>query len=561
MPTAPVRLLDGLISHWKLEESSGTRNDSHGTNHLTDNNTVTGASGKLGNAAQFTRANGEWLSITDNPSLSIGAAQSFTWACWIYPDTLDLCSVIQKNDDFIGAVTAEYELYISGRPRFTVGDGVSNSADTDGPSINTGEWSLCIAWYSHADAKIYLQVNNGALYEAAVGFSLYDSTRPLAIGNFSGGGTSFAFNGRMDSVSFWKRALTTAERAALWNNGSGLPYESFLRTPITARGRPVFRSVARYFPLLPTPFFGSGTPSEPPASGVSGSAAVTLGALTSSAAGTVDVSGATSATLAALTSSSAGAVAVTGSGGGTLAAVTSSSAGAVAVAGTLSGTLAAVTGSSAGTVEVAGSTSQTLGALTSSAAGTVDVAGTLTQTLGALTVSSEGTVASGPTGALNVTLGALTAASEGTVAISGTASVTLGGLTSSATGAVAVTGTGGGTLGGATVASAGIVEASGTVAQTLGQLTGSSAGQVAVAGSVSVTLGGVTAASAGAVAVAGSVNQTLGALTVVATAGSIVENVPNIWYATHRPRTVVATPRGRVWTSKLREREWNSNPS
>ena len=34
-----------LTSYWNLYEASGTRNDSHSTNHLTDNNTVTGAVG------------------------------------------------------------------------------------------------------------------------------------------------------------------------------------------------------------------------------------------------------------------------------------------------------------------------------------------------------------------------------------------------------------------------------------------------------------------------------------------------------------------------------------
>ena len=34
-------LKTSLISYWNLDEDSGTRNDSHGTNHLTDNNTVT----------------------------------------------------------------------------------------------------------------------------------------------------------------------------------------------------------------------------------------------------------------------------------------------------------------------------------------------------------------------------------------------------------------------------------------------------------------------------------------------------------------------------------------
>jgi len=43
---AGASIKTNLISHWLLNEASGTtRNDSHGTNHLTDNNTVTTAPG------------------------------------------------------------------------------------------------------------------------------------------------------------------------------------------------------------------------------------------------------------------------------------------------------------------------------------------------------------------------------------------------------------------------------------------------------------------------------------------------------------------------------------
>ena len=66
-----------LIAYWKLDEASGTRNDSKGANHLTDNNTVTQAVGKVGNAAQFTLANSEYLSIADNADLSAGDILEF----------------------------------------------------------------------------------------------------------------------------------------------------------------------------------------------------------------------------------------------------------------------------------------------------------------------------------------------------------------------------------------------------------------------------------------------------------------------------------------------------
>src|SRR5688572_28354046 len=62
----------GLVSWWSLNEASGTRNDSHSTNHLTDNNAVPSAAGLKGNSAAFVTAGLESLSIADNASISTG---------------------------------------------------------------------------------------------------------------------------------------------------------------------------------------------------------------------------------------------------------------------------------------------------------------------------------------------------------------------------------------------------------------------------------------------------------------------------------------------------------
>ena len=83
-------LLNGLVSWWDLDEASGTRFDSHtanDVNDLTDNNTVTQATGKVGNAAQFTAANLEHLSKSSASNLGADD-RDFTWAQWIYLDSL-----------------------------------------------------------------------------------------------------------------------------------------------------------------------------------------------------------------------------------------------------------------------------------------------------------------------------------------------------------------------------------------------------------------------------------------------------------------------------------------
>ena len=46
-------LTDNLISHWKLDESSGNAADSHGSNTLTNNGSTPFVAAKINNGADF----------------------------------------------------------------------------------------------------------------------------------------------------------------------------------------------------------------------------------------------------------------------------------------------------------------------------------------------------------------------------------------------------------------------------------------------------------------------------------------------------------------------------
>ena len=70
--------LTNLKAFWSLNESSDgsgavTREDLHGTNDLTDNNTVASGTGLVySNAADLEVSSGEFLRVTDNEDLTIG---------------------------------------------------------------------------------------------------------------------------------------------------------------------------------------------------------------------------------------------------------------------------------------------------------------------------------------------------------------------------------------------------------------------------------------------------------------------------------------------------------
>ena len=80
-----ISLPTSLVSYYELEETSGERADSHGSDTLTDNNTVTSGTGIQGDAAVFVSTNSEYLSDTTHSAPTGGNPRSFS--CWVKSST------------------------------------------------------------------------------------------------------------------------------------------------------------------------------------------------------------------------------------------------------------------------------------------------------------------------------------------------------------------------------------------------------------------------------------------------------------------------------------------
>lgn len=224
-PSAPSTLLNDLVAFWRLDEASGTRNDSAGANHLTDNNTVTQAVGKVGNAAQFTAANSEYLSRVDNAALSMGDID-FTIAAWVYVDARDADRTIVAKRNTTADLRIEYLLRANSVNQFEFyisddGGANFNVVQTATGTVVVGAWHFLVAWHEAAANTIKIQLDNATPISAATTLSPVDTTHPLTIGGFAGG--QF-WDGRGDATGIWKRALTADERTELWNGGAGVEY-------------------------------------------------------------------------------------------------------------------------------------------------------------------------------------------------------------------------------------------------------------------------------------------------------------------------------------------------
>ena len=90
-----MALMDGLVSYWELDETSGDVIDSHGSNEGTNVNATRGVSGKINTAFEFNGTNA-WVNIPDDPTLK--NYDSFTVSAWIKRTTANNEMVVAKLD-------------------------------------------------------------------------------------------------------------------------------------------------------------------------------------------------------------------------------------------------------------------------------------------------------------------------------------------------------------------------------------------------------------------------------------------------------------------------------
>lgn len=244
IPSRRVRLQDrelaphrayryGLVSAWKLDEDAGPRRDAYGTNHLTDNNTVTQAAGVIGSAGLFTAANSEYLSVADNAALSTGDIDfwAVTWAYLnsISADQYIICKYLPAG--------SQREWYLArdnatGRFSFGVsatGGGLSASQDaTTLGVVASATWYFLMVAHDSIANTISISANGGPFDSSAYTLGVFDSTAPFQIGALA---TPAGYmDGRIDAVAFGKSppagisALKNEIRAYFWNGGNGRQY-------------------------------------------------------------------------------------------------------------------------------------------------------------------------------------------------------------------------------------------------------------------------------------------------------------------------------------------------
>ena len=215
-----MALTDELLNYWKLDESSGNASDSVGSVTLTNSN-VTYSSGKINNCAVFNSGTDKLTgTIADIDSYSDGWSISF-WAYhnntaigreWLWQigesSSLGTC--------FVGTWESPWtNLW------FKFGNGETSFYGTNtSQSIPNEEWFHIVATVNGTSQKLYY---NGSLVSNVTKTNtIRNNNTTLTVGNDSG--NSYPWDGSVDEVGIWSRALSSDEVSTLYNSGNGLQY-------------------------------------------------------------------------------------------------------------------------------------------------------------------------------------------------------------------------------------------------------------------------------------------------------------------------------------------------
>ena len=207
-------LQNGLTGYWPF---CGNANDQSGNGN---NGTVNGASlttdrfGNSNSAYSFDGVN-DVIEINDNSSLDF--ANSYTISLWTKFDS----SITNNTTAYLlnkgCSPNPAYRIYYS-ESMFTTDNFNPNRAYTNGP-ISNYEWTNVLVTY---DGQLLSLFINGSLYSStAQTGSIFNSDNNLLLGcsmatNLCPTLAAF-FNGKIDDIGIWNRALTQQEITQLYN--------------------------------------------------------------------------------------------------------------------------------------------------------------------------------------------------------------------------------------------------------------------------------------------------------------------------------------------------------
>jgi hypothetical protein len=220
VPTA-VAAPSGLVSWWTANNSAA---DAMGLNNATLSN-VTYTTGEVGKAFSFNGLNG-WAALGDPSSLAF--TQSFTIEGWIkvngLPTNYNFGSIMFRGDDRGGLDPYQLVIQPNGDVQFQI-NSTTAGASVQAP-IPTGQFVHVAATLDDGTGAMTLYENGAVVAQTTTTvrpFGALDPTQQPGVGFGNSNALSnydVPFNGLIDELSVYNRALTAGEVLGIYKAGS-----------------------------------------------------------------------------------------------------------------------------------------------------------------------------------------------------------------------------------------------------------------------------------------------------------------------------------------------------
>ncbi len=229
-PTLPSYLpSNGLVGYWPFNGNANDEsgNGNHGTMNNNQNGTITFDTDRNNvnsSCVNFTsnpswNTNGPYIEISNNNSLMLN--NSYTIVMWVkVSSTCQTGELLNKGNDDIGFFS-RIQYPLAGVAFGSAGGYIDYSLP-----INTSEWMMLCFSRNGNNTMGDLHIN-GTLVSSGFINSPISNSDNIAFGAMPGGGTNgsyYPFQGLMDDIAIYNRALSQEEITALYNgttNGGG----------------------------------------------------------------------------------------------------------------------------------------------------------------------------------------------------------------------------------------------------------------------------------------------------------------------------------------------------
>jgi hypothetical protein len=206
---------NGLVGYWNLDQTSSPATDFSGFgNNGTWTNSPVSVGGKFGTALEFDGTNNKYVDINSAPEFNTPHVSVSAWA---YTDTwIDTTGIVGRDDSStnrdwglgLGSISNSFRFHAF------IGNTQYNAQSTT--NFSTAAWHFLVGTYDGANLKLY--VDGTLVATTPIVGSMDTDTKNIHIGKK---GTAEYFDGKVDEVRVYNRALSQSEVTNLYNWAPG----------------------------------------------------------------------------------------------------------------------------------------------------------------------------------------------------------------------------------------------------------------------------------------------------------------------------------------------------